>query len=209
MKETRLLLADDDGVVLATFGKGLRDAGYAVMEADSGEAAIGLAQNDRPDLAILDVRMPGMSGVEVAKEMRKIGVPVIFLSAYDGREIVESAVLEGALGYVVKPIDVSRMIPTIEAALGRAQELGELKLVGERLNHALDTGNLVNVAVGLIMERQRINRQEAFEVIRSRARSQRRKVRDVAAELLDAWDSLHELTAFEGGVDHKSRKGRT
>lgn len=195
MSESRLLLVDDDGVVLATFGKGLRDAGYEVIEADCGEDALRLAEETFPHLAILDVRMPGMSGIEVAHALQELSVPVIFLSAYDDRDVVEPAIKEGALGYLVKPIDVSRVIPTIEAALIRAKEIQELSDTRERLTKALDTGNVVNVAVGLIMERERLTRKDAFEVLRRRARSERRKVKEVADELLNAWETVLQLTS--------------
>lgn len=192
MKKTRLLLADDDGVVLSTFSKGLRDVGYTVFEADTGETALRLAQQESLDLAILDVRMPGLSGIDTAKKMREFNLPVIFLSAYNEKETVESALEQGALGYLVKPIDVPRAIPTIEAALRRVKEITALLAAEDQLSKALDTGNVVNVVVGLIMERHHTGREQAFEILRKRARSERRKVKDVAQEVLDCWEFIQE-----------------
>ncbi len=194
MARTRLLIADDDGIILATFGKGLRNAGYEVVEVDSGETALKVAAEQQFDLAILDVDMPGLSGIETAHKMRELNIPVVFLSAYDGSKIVEAAVAEGALGYVIKPIDVTKLIPTIEAALERAVELRTSKESESRLSSALDTGKVVNVVVGVIMERNHTTRDEAFELLRQKARSERRKVRDVAADMIRALEMLNQLS---------------
>lgn len=193
MKSARLLLADDDGVSLATFGKGLEGEGYQVRVAHSGEEALQLASEEAPDLAILDMRMPGLSGIETARELGKLGVPVIFISAYDDEEYVQGAVREGAMGYLLKPIDVLEAIPTIESALERARELNDLKVMESRLNNALDTGNIVNVAVGMLMERYRIEKPDAFDLLRRRARSEQRKVRDVAEEIMSAWATVNRF----------------
>lgn len=196
MKSARLLLADDDGVSLATFGKGLEEEGYQVRVAHSGEEALQLASEEAPDLAILDMRMPGLSGVETARELGKLDVSVIFISAYDDEEYVQGAVREGALGYLLKPLGVSEAIPTIESALERAGELDGLKATESRLNNALDTGNIVNVVVGMLMERHRIEKSDAFDMLRRQARSEQRKVRDVAEEIMAAWATINRF-AFE------------
>lgn len=193
MNRKKLLLVDDDELVLATFGNGLREAGFEVELAGSGMEALAIVDKAPPDLAILDVDMPKLSGIETAKAMREFNVPVIFLSAYDDKEFVKGAITHGALGYLVKPIDVARAVPSIEAALARSQELHEMTSKSERLSKALDTGNLVNVTLGLLMERHRLSQQEAFDLLRSKARSERRKVREVASEILDAWHLINEL----------------
>ncbi len=191
MKTKKILLVDDDGLVLATFGKGLKDNGYRVSMVDSGEQAIRLVRNESSfDLAILDMRMPGLSGIETAKVLARFNVPVIFLSAYDDEADVKQAVTEGALAYLVKPIDVEKAVPTIEMALQRAAEIRVLRDTEIRLDSALETGNLVNVVVGILMERHRLNKSAAFELLRKKARSEQRKVRDVADEMLNAWQAF-------------------
>ena len=192
--DKQILLADDDTLVLATFGRGLRDAGYQVLVAASGQEALEVAENEEPDLAILDIRMPGMTGVETSRQMRALGIPVIHLSAYDDRETLDSALDEGALGYLVKPIDVAKAIPTIEAALQRAGDLFKLQQSEARLSRALDTANVVNYAVGIISERHRITSQQAFDMIRDRARSERRKVKEISREILDAAESINRFS---------------
>ena len=122
MKHARLLLVDDDELVLATFGRALRSAGFDVGLAGSGEEALEIAGNEPPDLAILDLRMPGMSGIETATAMRELGVAVMFLTAYTEQELGNEVIEGGALGLLVKPIDLASAIPAIEAALERAAE---------------------------------------------------------------------------------------
>lgn len=194
---TQLLLADDDALVLATFGRGLRDAGYGVLEASSGQEAMDIAINHSLDLAILDIRMPGLSGIEVSKAMQERGVPVIHLTAYDDKDTLDSALKQGALGYLVKPIDVPKAVPTIETALRRADDMLELQMTEERLGKALNTANVVNFAVGIISERHRVDRQKAFELMRDQARSERRRVKEIAREILDAADSINRLSPFK------------
>ncbi|MEJ2507970.1 MAG: response regulator [Gammaproteobacteria bacterium] len=187
----RLLLADDDRLVLATMGQGLRDAGYEILEATDGEAAVRLCESEGPDLAILDMRMPGMTGVEAAHYIReKTDVPFMFLSAYGDKEVVQLAVEEGALGYLVKPLDIPQLVPSIEAALARADELRRLRKTEHDLTNALEGGRETSMAIGLIMERYRLTRQTAFEALRFHARSKRRKLVTVASEFLDSAESL-------------------
>lgn len=181
----KILLVDDDRLILALVGEGLRKSGYEVETVSSGDEAIVRCRENPPDLAILDVRMPGKTGIETARELRgATAVPYLFLSAYSDLDIVKSAVDEGALGYLVKPIDVTQIVPTIEAALARAAELRELRERETHLNNALAAGRESSLAVGLVMERYRLDRRAAFEALRFHARSQRRKFDEVAAEFV-------------------------
>ena len=194
MTDKKLLLVDDDGLVLATFGKELRDAGYNIKLADSGDEGLRIAaQEPYPDLAILDIAMPGISGIETAQGLRQLGIPAVFLTAYDDGEYVKQAIANGALGYMVKPIDANKAIPTIESALERAKDLADYAEKEKRLNGALETGNIVNVVIGMLMERHRLGRQDAFELLRRKARSEQRKVKVVAEEVLNAWETFNQL----------------
>lgn len=192
--KARLLVADDDGLVLATISAGLRQLGYDVIEASSGDEAIELCKTTHPDLALLDMRMPGKSGIEVAREIAvDPGVPFMFLSAFDGIDIVDSAVSEGALGYLVKPIDVNQIVPSIEAALQRSGEIRSLHDSKNNLTHALNTGRETNVAIGIVMARTGISSEAAEIALRTYARSTRRKMNDIAAELVKTADALSTL----------------
>lgn len=183
---SKILVVDDDLVVLATVGLGLRQAGYQVLQVDSGELVIQICRREKPDLAILDMRMPGMSGIEVAEVLRKeTQVPFIFLSAFSDEEIVRAAAETGALGYLVKPIEISRLVPAIEVALARAEEFGKLEQDKANLAEALERNRDIDVAIGLVMQRHHLDRAAAFESLRSYARSQRCKITEVAQWLID------------------------
>ncbi|MEI8323801.1 MAG: response regulator [Betaproteobacteria bacterium] len=167
---------------------GLIDAGYAVTTADSAEEAESwLAGGERPDLAILDVRMPGRGGLYLAQRLRELDhIPFIMLSAYSDAAIVEEATRHGALGYAVKPLDIPQLIPAVEAALARANELQGLRETRQQLQRALDAERNISVATGIYMMQYRLRRSEAFNVLRDAARKQRRKLADMADEIVTA-----------------------
>ena len=182
----KILVVDDELVVLATLSMGLKQAGYQVFQVGDGAAAIQVAQLENPDLAILDMRMPGMSGLDVAKVLHERGrTPFIFLSAFNDDEVVKAAAEAGALGYLVKPIEISRIVPAIEVALVRHDEL--LKLANNNLNliEALNKNREIDIAIGLLIERYRISRAGAFDAIREYARYHRCKVTIVAQRLIE------------------------
>jgi response regulator NasT len=191
MPNRKIVLADDDRLILATLGAGLRGAGYEVLEAADADTALRLCETEQPDLAILDVRMPGKSGVEAAREIRtRTRVPCLFLSAYSGADVVHSAIDEGALGYLVKPVDVTQIVPSIEAAVVRGAEQRKLQDSEARLTQVVAGSRDTATAVGILMERYRLTRATAFEALRFHARSQRRKIEEVAAEYVAAGDAL-------------------
>lgn len=187
-----ILVVDDDRLVLASLARGLRGAGYRVSEASRGEEALELAASEPPDLALLDVRMPDMDGIELGQRLtQQFGVPFLYLSAYGQTDIVERAVAEGALGYLVKPLDIGQILPSIEAALTRAAEIRRLREAEAHLTTALEGDREISVAVGILMERRSLDRQQAFEVLRATARAQQRKLRDVAAEIVAAIETVN------------------
>ncbi len=180
-----LLLVDDDRLALATTAQGLRQTGYAVVTADSPEQALACAGAEAFALAVLDMRMPGLSGIELAHLLeRRHGLRSLFLSAHGERQEVSEAIAQGALGYLVKPVDPARMVPTIEAALARARDLDTLRSTQQQLEQALAGDRVVSVAVGLIMARRRLPEQAAFAALRDEARRRRRKLPDYCSELV-------------------------
>jgi AmiR/NasT family two-component response regulator len=200
MAKATLLIADDERLILATLGMGLRDAGYEVIEASSGEEAIELCEQHQPDLAILDINMPpGMSGIAAAREIRdRTAVPVMFLSAYDDDKHVQQAVAEGALGYLVKPVDVTKIAPSIEAARVQSRELMKLRNNEINLGLALQSGRERSVAIGMIMERYKLTEHQAFESLRSLARRQRRKIDDVVQEVIEDAGIIRDMAENRG-----------
>ena len=190
-KPTRVLVVDDDRVMLESLARGLRKAGYAVHEATSGEQALQLAQGTGLDLAILDMRMPGMSGLELAMALReRAPVPFMFASVHGDDDIVRSAASHGALGYLIKPVDSAQLVPAVEAALARARDIRRLEETEAQLTQALATSREASIVIGILMERYGVGRQEAFDMLRDHARTQRRKVSEVAEELLRAAETL-------------------
>ena len=192
-KARHILVVDDDRLVLAALAEGLRGAGYRVTGAAGGEDALVAAGRDAPDIALIDVRMPGMSGIVLGGKLREAGVPFLYLSAYGDEDVVEAAVREGALGYLVKPLDIQQIVPSIEAALTCAAQFRKLRETEAQLNTALTGSREISMAVGLLMLRDRLNRDQAFEALRANARSQRRQVAEVAKELLVSAEKLYTI----------------
>jgi AmiR/NasT family two-component response regulator len=208
MGMSRILLVDDDRLILALMGEDLRKQGYEIHTSSNGEEAVLQCETDPPDLAILDVCMPGMSGIDAARQLReRTDVPYMFLSAYGDDDIVRNAVDEGALGYLVKPVDVAKIIPSIEAALARAKELRSLREREAHLSTALAAGRESSMAVGIIMERYRLDRRAAFEALRFHARSQRRKLDEVAAEFVQSAEKAN-LPAEALGRAQEGKAGK-
>jgi response regulator NasT len=122
MSKGKILVVDDDRLVLATVTHGLAKAGYEIIDADNGDDAILLARQHRPDLALLDIRMEGMSGFDVAAYLREsLQTPFMFLSAFADDDTVAQVKALGAVAYLVKPLDIAQIVPTVEAALATAR----------------------------------------------------------------------------------------
>lgn len=193
-----ILVVDDDRLVLASISRGLKQAGYRVSEASNGEDAVNAAEKSLPDLALLDVRMPGMNGIELGRLLREhAGVPFMYLSAYGQADIVTQAAEHGALGYLVKPLDIAQILPAVETALSRAAEIRKLRDKEGQLTTALAGSREVSMAVGLLMERHHLGRDEAFEALRSRARAGRRALPEVAREVLESSEKLNFYKKME------------
>jgi len=192
MSKARVLIADDDRLVLATLASGLRRVGYTILEASDGEEAIRLCEEQQPDMAILDIRMPGLDGIETARRLQDhTGTPFLMLSAYRDEELVRKATDLGALGYLVKPVDIERITPTIEAALKRSAQIKKLQDSEFRLISALENDQVTSAAVGVVMERHHLSYIAAFDKLRNHARSQRSKLTDTADEIIKAVETAN------------------
>jgi two-component system, response regulator PdtaR len=193
-----ILIAEDDPPSRALLAAGLTQGGYRVIEAVDGEEAVRLAIECQPDLAILDVMMPKMGGIDAARAIaQEAGTPFLFLSAVDQTDVVKRAVELGAMGYLVKPFNVTQLVPTVSAALQRASELERLRVAESNLTAALSLGRETSVAVGILMERQGVSQARAFTTLRMAARRQRCKVAQVAARLIDATETLNAIIAAD------------
>lgn len=181
----RILIVEDDRLILSGFVSGLEGRGYAVIKAASGEEAVSLAESARPDLVLMDIYLPGISGIEAAQRIReKLDVPVIFLSALDTEEVVRQAITMGTLSYLVKPVTIKQLVPAIETALARACEVSKLKSSEENLALALKQNREISVAIGVLMERHDMTAEDAFETLRAHARKTRSKTSDAASKVI-------------------------
>jgi len=189
-----LLIVDDDPLILATMSIGLSQAGYQVLEANSGEMALDMCREQRPHLAILDIQMTGMSGIETAKEIyQQFQIPFVFLTAVTERYTVSSAAREGALGFLVKPVELTQLLPSIETALFRAQEFQSLHSQKENLQTALSQNRDVSIAIGIIVAHSDLNAVEAENAMRQYARKNRAKMADLAKHIIVAANQLNNI----------------
>lgn len=190
----RLLLVDDDPIVLNTLGTGLSRLGYVVDTFESASGALARYRAAPPDLVILDYRLPEMTGAELARAMIKEAYrPIIILSAHSDASTVREAVGLGVSAYLVKPVEAERLAPSIEAARARFAELEALLKQGMNLREGLEKNRIINTAIGIVMEREGLPQDLAFEHLRRFARDQRRPLRDVALELVDAVSTANGL----------------
>ena len=154
-------------------------------ETGRGDQALELVRSLRPDLAVLDIKMPGKTGLEVAKEInaeRLCGV--LILTAFSQREVVEQARDAGALAYLVKPFQKSDLIPAIEVAIGRFRELSALQGEVGRLEDQLETRKIIDRAKGVLIDEAGLTEGDAFTFIQRTAMSQRCRMRDIADQIL-------------------------
>lgn len=200
MVHNTILVVEDDRLILHTLAEGLRNAGYHVLEANSGEDAMRLCAQAHPhpypDIALLDMRLPGMSGIDLAKWLKNtMDIPFLFLSAYSDLEAINKAAELGALGYLVKPLDMPQIIPSISMALRRSREMRQLQQTEINLSAALKTSRNISVAIGLCMERFEAGADEIFDALRAYCRDNRCKMADVAAQLVERHREI-DLTPY-------------
>ena len=195
-KKGTILVVDDNRLVLATLTDGLAQAGYDVIDADNGDDAILLARQHRPDLALLDIRMEGKSGFDVAQYLRtQCRMPFMFLSAFSDEETVAQVEALGAVAYLVKPLDIRQIVPAVETAFadleaGRAAAAGEHAQPrrGMASNDPLDAS--VAMAAGVLMHRHSLKRGEALERLRRLATAEGCSAHEQAELLLAAVERL-------------------
>lgn len=169
----KILVVDDDRLVLATVSHGLAQAGYEVIDADNGDDAILLARQHKPELALLDIRMEGKSGFDVAEYLRDYGhVPFIFLSAFADADTVAQVASLGAVAYMVKPLDVGQIVPTVEAAFERLRAQRAPSAPRPAVSRpaapqpASAAADVVSLATGVLMHRYSLSRGDALARLR-------------------------------------------
>lgn len=194
----RILVLDDDRLVLATVVHGLVQAGYDVIDADNGDDAILLAREHRPELALLDIRMEGKTGFDVAEYLRDVcHIPFMFLSAFSDEATAAKVASLGAVAYLVKPLDVGKIVPTVDAALARLRA-GQAPAAAPppAAPAATMPRDLVAMAVGVVMHRYSLPRDRAWQRIQRLAQEQGLAVEQQAERLVLAVEEL-----ARGGTD--------
>ncbi|UER54252.1 response regulator [Kineosporiaceae bacterium SCSIO 59966] len=182
----RVVVAEDEAIIRLDVVEILREAGFDVVgEAGDGEAAVQLAEELRPDLVVLDVKMPGLDGITAAERIGRAGVaPVVLLTAFSQQELVERARDAGAMAYVVKPFSAADLLPAVEIALSRHAEIRALEREVADLAERFETRKQVERAKGVLMRRTGLSEPEAFRWIQKASMDRRLSMREVADAVL-------------------------
>ncbi|MBX3285014.1 MAG: response regulator [Actinobacteria bacterium] len=192
---TRVVIAEDEAIIRLDLKETLEEEGYEVVaETGRGDEAVELVRQFEPDVAILDIKMPGLDGLSAAREIAgERRAAVVILTAFSQRDLIERARDAGALAYLVKPFQKSDLLPAIEVALGRFAELKELHDQATSLSDQLETRKVVDRAKGQLMDQNHLSESAAFGFIQKTAMRERRTMRDVAQRVLDG-----DLAPVEG-----------
>jgi response regulator NasT len=185
-RKRRVVVADDESIIRLDLGEMLANLGYEVVgEAGDGAVAVELAQKLRPDLVIMDIKMPGMDGIAAARELTRGRIaPVLLLTAYSEQPLIERAREAGVVAYLVKPFRQAELFPAIEIALSRFAEFQTLGRELHSFKEALETRKLVEQAKGVLMESQGLKEAEAFHRIRKASMDTRKSMREIAEAIL-------------------------
>ncbi|GAB4545191.1 MAG: response regulator [Anaerolineae bacterium] len=186
MDRTRVIIADDESLIRMDLREMLLNLGYLVVgEVGDGRSAVNLARELKPDVVIMDIKMPDMDGIEAAKVLTEERIaPVILLTAYSQKDLVERAKEAGVVGYMVKPFRETDLTPAIEVALARFREFETLHKEVDDLQLALETRKLVDRAKGILMDTQGLNEAEAFRKIQKMSMNTRKPMKEVAEAII-------------------------
>jgi response regulator NasT len=182
----RVVIAEDEAIIRLDLKESLEEEGYQVVgEAGRGDRAVELVRELRPDLAILDIKMPGVDGLTAARTIASERIcAVLMLTAFSQRDIIEEARDAGALAYLVKPFQKNDLIPAIEVAIGRFRELQQLDSEVDALGEQLEARKVIDRAKGVLMDECGLKESDAFTFIQRTAMSERCRMRDVAERVV-------------------------
>lgn len=188
MHKLRIVIADDEPIILLDLRQMLEELGMSVVgEASDGKQAVEKVRQLKPDLAILDVKMPEMDGIEAARVLHEERLaPVILITAYSDSELVQRAKQAGVYGYIVKPFKQADLTPAIEVALARYQEARELEQQVDDLKETLETRKLIERAKGILMDTYGLREQEAYRRIQVQSMNTRKSMREIAEAIIIA-----------------------
>lgn len=185
-RSLKILIADDEAVIRLGLRTMLEAQGYRVVgEAADGARAVDLVSRLKPDLVLLDIKMPGMDGLQVARRLLgERAVPVVILTAYSDREFTDAAKDSGVLAYLVKPVRESDLRPAIEVAISRFREIQTLRNEVSDLEDALETRKIIERAKGILMRLYQLDEAAAFARIQRESRNTRRPMKDIAQQII-------------------------
>jgi response regulator NasT len=188
MHKLRIVIADDEPIILLDLRQMLEELGMSVVgEASDGKQAVEKVRQLKPDLAILDVKMPEMDGIEAARLLHEERLaPVILLTAYSDSELIQRAKQAGVYGYIVKPFKQADLTPAIEVALARYQEARELEQQVDDLKETLETRKIIERAKGILMDTYGLREQEAYRRIQVQSMNTRKSMREIAEAIIIA-----------------------
>lgn len=186
MERTRVIIADDESLIRMDLREMLTNLGYLVVgEVADGKSAVNQARELRPDVVIMDIKMPDMDGIEAARVLTEEKIaPVVLLSAYSQRDLVQRAREAGVVAYLVKPYREEELTPAIEVALARFIEFKDLQKQVNDLTEALETRKLVDRAKGILMDKQGLTEAEAFRKIQKMSMDNRKPMKEVAEAII-------------------------
>jgi response regulator NasT len=190
-RRPRVVVAEDEAIIRLDLRELLERAGFEVVaEARDGEEAVELARSAAPDLALLDVKMPRLDGIEAARRiLEERAIPIVMVTAYGEEELVARAVEAGVFGYLVKPFRESDLLPAIATARARHEELVALREEADSLAEALAARKAIERAKGLLMEREGLTENEAFARLRKASQISGRPLKVVAEALIATLDA--------------------
>ena len=185
-KITRIVIAEDEAIIRLDLRETLEEEGYEVVaDTGRGDTAIDMVREHQPDVAIFDIKMPGMDGLDAARVLSAEKIcPVVMLTAFSQREVIEQARDAGALAYLVKPFQKTDLVPAIELAIGRFLEMKALSGERDALDEQLELRKLLDRAKGLLIDQHSLTEQAAFDFIQKMAMSKRMRMREVALAVL-------------------------
>lgn len=191
MEQPRVIVADDESIVRMDLREMLESLGYLVVgEVGDGESAVHLSRELKPSIVIMDIKMPGMDGIEAGRILTEERIaPVLLLTAYSQQDLVDRAKDAGVMAYIVKPFQESDLAPAIEVALQRWSEFRALEREVEDLKEALETRKLVDRAKGILMDTQGLSEADAFRRIQKTSMDQRKPMKDVAEAIVLAHEA--------------------
>jgi len=186
LAQTRVVIADDESIIRMDLREMLTNLGYLVVgETGDGISAVNLARELRPDLVIMDIKMPDLDGIQAAKILTEERIaPVLLLTAFSQQELIEGAKDAGVVGYIVKPFRESELVPAIEVALARFREFKALEKELTDTRNILETRKIVERAKGVLMDTQGLKEAEAFRKIQKLSMNTRKSMREVAEAIL-------------------------